>query len=181
MNRIAVIILAGLVALGTTASVALTASHEMPAPVSNTVKPPSEWQVPSSVATVSLVPSDFIAPDKSYSGHQATPAPTVAPCQEDEPCWNCHTMGNRICGPAPVAVAPVYVAPKPVPTVHVTGVAVEPHKAAVATPKPVATQAPVATAPTAKPSPSVTCPPLQHKDGVNMTPPNAPSYCVYAQ
>lgn len=20
-------------------------------------------------------------------------------CQEDEPCWDCHTMGNKICGP----------------------------------------------------------------------------------
>lgn len=26
-----------------------------------------------------------------------TPAPPV--CQEDEPCWDCTTMGNRICGP----------------------------------------------------------------------------------
>jgi len=24
---------------------------------------------------------------------------TCAPCQEDEPCWDCHTMGNRVCGP----------------------------------------------------------------------------------
>ena len=22
-------------------------------------------------------------------------------CQEDEPCWDCETMGNRICGPLP--------------------------------------------------------------------------------
>lgn len=22
-----------------------------------------------------------------------------APCAEDEPCWDCETMGNRICGP----------------------------------------------------------------------------------
>lgn len=22
-------------------------------------------------------------------------------CQEDEPYWNCSTMGNRICGPRP--------------------------------------------------------------------------------
>jgi hypothetical protein len=20
-------------------------------------------------------------------------------CQEDMPCWDCHTMGNRVCGP----------------------------------------------------------------------------------
>lgn len=24
---------------------------------------------------------------------------TPAPCQEDQPCWDCRTMGNRICGP----------------------------------------------------------------------------------
>lgn len=23
----------------------------------------------------------------------------VKSCQEDDPCWNCHTMGNQICGP----------------------------------------------------------------------------------
>jgi hypothetical protein len=26
--------------------------------------------------------------------------PTGKPiCQEDQRCWDCHTMGNRICGP----------------------------------------------------------------------------------
>ena len=20
-------------------------------------------------------------------------------CEEDKPCWNCQTMGNRVCGP----------------------------------------------------------------------------------
>ena len=28
----------------------------------------------------------------------ADPAP-VDPCEEDEPCWDCETMGNGICGP----------------------------------------------------------------------------------
>lgn len=23
---------------------------------------------------------------------------TPAQCEEDEPCWDCRTMGNRICG-----------------------------------------------------------------------------------
>lgn len=35
------------------------------------------------------------------------PAPRPAPivrtapvrCAEDDPCWNCSTMGNRVCGP----------------------------------------------------------------------------------
>ncbi len=25
----------------------------------------------------------------------------MLPCEEDEPCWNCETMGNNICGPGP--------------------------------------------------------------------------------
>jgi hypothetical protein len=24
---------------------------------------------------------------------------TAEPIQEDDPAWNCHTMGNRVCGP----------------------------------------------------------------------------------
>lgn len=27
-------------------------------------------------------------------------SPTPA-CQEDQPCWNCSTMGNGVCGPTP--------------------------------------------------------------------------------
>lgn len=27
--------------------------------------------------------------------------PAGATCQEDEPCWDCETMGNQICGPLP--------------------------------------------------------------------------------
>lgn len=30
------------------------------------------------------------------------PLPVVAPCEEDEPCWDCKTMGNKICGPVAV-------------------------------------------------------------------------------
>jgi hypothetical protein len=30
----------------------------------------------------------------------AEPAPKPSTkCQEDDPCWNCHTMGNKKCGP----------------------------------------------------------------------------------
>lgn len=25
--------------------------------------------------------------------------PAVVRCAEDDPCWDCHTMGNRRCGP----------------------------------------------------------------------------------
>lgn len=27
------------------------------------------------------------------------PAVEAPVCQEDEPCWDCETMGNRVCGP----------------------------------------------------------------------------------
>lgn len=28
--------------------------------------------------------------------HDTPPAVT---CAEDDPCWDCHTMGNHVCGP----------------------------------------------------------------------------------
>ncbi len=31
---------------------------------------------------------------RRYFEHQTT----VTRCVEDMPCWDCHTMGNRICG-----------------------------------------------------------------------------------
>lgn len=27
------------------------------------------------------------------------PSTSTTVCYEDQPCWDCHTMGNRICGP----------------------------------------------------------------------------------
>ncbi len=55
-------------------------------------------------------------PDSS-SGQEAPPPSIGEPlvivkdddgtaCQEDEPCWDCHTMGNLICGPIPVPANP---------------------------------------------------------------------------
>lgn len=34
------------------------------------------------------------------SCHGISPTKTEAPktCQEDDPCWNCETMGNKVCG-----------------------------------------------------------------------------------
>lgn len=31
---------------------------------------------------------------------------TEAPCAEDDPCWDCETMGNRRCGPPPTTTRP---------------------------------------------------------------------------
>jgi outer membrane biosynthesis protein TonB len=45
-----------------------------------------------------------------------TQAPATAPaCEEDEPCWDCKTMGNKLCGPVAPEPAPAVVAPAPVP------------------------------------------------------------------
>lgn len=33
-----------------------------------------------------------------FRAHIESPAPT-SDCQEDEPCWDCPTMGNLTCGP----------------------------------------------------------------------------------
>lgn len=41
-------------------------------------------------------PSPAIAPHSLDTLGVGTPTPP--PCQEDEPCWNCIDMGNRICG-----------------------------------------------------------------------------------
>lgn len=31
--------------------------------------------------------------------HSEQPKAPVTVCQEDDPCWDCATMGNLICGP----------------------------------------------------------------------------------
>ena len=42
-----------------------------------------------------------IEEDEPEPSNPRQPTTTVPPavCQEDEPCWDCETMGNRICGP----------------------------------------------------------------------------------
>lgn len=32
---------------------------------------------------------------------ETSPDVLAPPCQEDEACWDCRTMGNRICGVTP--------------------------------------------------------------------------------
>lgn len=49
----------------------------------------------------------------------ATVAAKATECHEDEPCWDCHTMGNRICGSELPAVPrwPTHVDPGMPPVV----------------------------------------------------------------
>lgn len=37
---------------------------------------------------------------------QAPTTTTTVPCMEDDPCWDCATMGNRICGPVHLHIYP---------------------------------------------------------------------------
>lgn len=60
------------------------------------VKAPAPKPAVKPVAKVATPPMDHIT------------APTAVRCEEDEPCWNCHTMGNLSC--APIADPAAYVA-----------------------------------------------------------------------
>lgn len=44
------------------------------------------------------VPNLTHTPHSPASTSTPAPAPSTATCTEDMPCWNCHTMGNRVCG-----------------------------------------------------------------------------------
>lgn len=38
-----------------------------------------------------------------FEGHLKPTACATACATEDSPCWDCHTMGNKICGPIPAS------------------------------------------------------------------------------
>ena len=79
----------------------------------------ARYSLPASVAAIALTLALTPAPARSdrttavYCGNGVTQSECVAeleesltdngqrPCQEDQPCWDCRTMGNRICGPQP--------------------------------------------------------------------------------
>lgn len=52
--------------------------------------------------TASADPADWIDLPAIIAEH-VTPWPAAPPpeCYEDQPCWDCTTMGNRQCGPPP--------------------------------------------------------------------------------
>lgn len=102
---------------------------------------------------------------------QPVPVQATQPtCEEDEPCWNCHTMGNKQCGPtptvAPTATASAVAVPsQPATVAPVT--ASQPLPVEQGTTAPIATPthstAPVAvptTAPTAQPVAPTTAQPV---------------------
>ncbi|KIF05172.1 hypothetical protein PL81_14680 [Streptomyces sp. RSD-27] len=56
------------------------------------------------LALVALILAASVGAARSAGPQPPRPAATVAlaggdsSCEEDEPCWDCHTMGNRVCG-----------------------------------------------------------------------------------
>ncbi|WP_330335660.1 hypothetical protein OHS33_39165 (plasmid) [Streptomyces sp. NBC_00536] len=55
------------------------------------------------LALVALILAASVGAARSAGSQPPRPAATVAvagsdSCEEDEPCWDCHTMGNRVCG-----------------------------------------------------------------------------------
>lgn len=51
----------------------------------------------AAVGVVSALPASA-EPAPQRISEVVTEAPAL--CQEDEPCWDCETMGNKVCGPA---------------------------------------------------------------------------------
>jgi hypothetical protein len=59
-----------------------------------------------------LLDHHYVSLQTKVKGDCVPPVTTTTPpvCYEDEPCWNCETMGNRICGPT-TTVPPVTTVP----------------------------------------------------------------------
>lgn len=47
----------------------------------------------------------------SMTDHGLTVTVQWGSCEEDEPCWDCRAMGNRICGPTDFSIYPREVRP----------------------------------------------------------------------
>lgn len=62
-----------------------------PAPVAPSVAPAEPVAAPVEPTPAPVAPAVDSA--ESY-----VPTPPVVECHEDEPCWDCTTMGNKICG-----------------------------------------------------------------------------------
>lgn len=116
------------------AALALTACSPLDfmgghAPVSSTTSPtsviPDVLKVPAPTPTVPSAIAKVATPTTAPAPApvETTAAPAPVQCEEDQPCWDCTTMGNKICGdaapldtitaPTAPVVAPV-AAPAPV-------------------------------------------------------------------
>lgn len=62
-----------------------------PVPINTDTPVPTYGQIPA------LTKAEVEAISEDVYGHYPAPAPII---EEDEPGWNCETMGNGVCGPA---------------------------------------------------------------------------------
>mgnify|MGYP001581966013 CR=1 FL=1 len=57
------------------------------------------------IGVILLVQLNHVSEPSERVTEALPPTPTIGepwsqpPCVEDEPCWDCTTMGNKICGP----------------------------------------------------------------------------------
>lgn len=73
--------------------------------------PPAPTVPPTTIAA----PPTTMPPSTTAPAPSTTVAPTTTvPCHEDDPCWDCATMGNHICGSS-TTVATLPHAPRPTP------------------------------------------------------------------
>lgn len=71
---------------------------------------PTATATVTATATPTAQPTATVAP-KPTATPTAKPAAVKAPaCEEDQPCWDCKTMGNRVCGPTSPATIPANLA-----------------------------------------------------------------------
>lgn len=55
----------------------------------------------SNRTTLTLVVTAFIIAATLLAAAYTHTSKASTVCAEDDPCWNCATMGNKLCGPTP--------------------------------------------------------------------------------
>lgn len=92
-----------------------TATHKaLTAPVAPVAQPvaPEPVATPAQPVAQPVAPvAQPVAPVQVAQPTAVAPAPR---CEEDQPCWDCHTMGNLQCGPVASVVAPTAPVAQPV-------------------------------------------------------------------
>ena len=68
------------------------------------------------VVTTTTTPATTSTPATTTTQPAASTSTAAPACQEDEPCWDCTTMGNQICGPTTTTIVSDIVDPVVVST-----------------------------------------------------------------
>jgi hypothetical protein len=77
-------------------------ARRAPTPTPTTTTPDT---TPAPTTTTPAPEPAPVAPELPAPTTTPAPPPAVTdPCMEDEPCWDCSTMGNGVCGPVTISV-----------------------------------------------------------------------------